>query len=1032
MEAAGFAVGIITLIGSFKDCIDLFSYFTVARSLGRDYEILSTKMDVEKALLLQWCQRTNLLQPNYDKRLDDPKIQATVAQIVSSIRILLSDTKTLQERYGMGESKPGDEALFGMSASRMSTFTKGFGKLDSLLRDFEKLDLRIRSHRAAPCTLKARWAIRDRDRFGDLLKELSYFVSRLHRIIPDTNNMSQALTERDIQSLSNRKTVRLLLEAVSGRDDVLAAVTEKHHTQICQGRILRCLRYRLMDDRRDGLSPPNPQTFEWALDPSATNLKWDNLAHWLSHVSKIYWICGKGRQHPKDHCKPMLTILAGSGKSTLMKYIYSHPKTKELLEIWAGETPLTVASFFFSYLGAEIQKSHEGLSRALMFKILDSDRLLIPELLPSMWEDAYNSDASITAPSVAELRQAYEKMGQIQNQNRKFCIFVDGLDEYSGKPMDGVNYILDLARNCNVKIVVSSRPIQSCAQAFSRMPKLYLQDLTTSDIRTYIEQTIDSHPHMRILYGKDPRQIDDLRSNLIEKAYGVFLWVVLACRSVREGLDNFDRLPELRRRIDELPPELESLFQYMLNGIEGRYRDHACKIIRICFQNQLVSATQELFTLGLALVDDYELEIGKLPSVSSLAANETLATLLDHQREHDEKYRYCTILEGRRRSHCLGLVEIKKAGSNHNGSCFCGDRAGGTDSHDEIIDSTVEFMHRTVFDFFSARGTAEINHRLEDRETFDPSPVLSCISLHLVGLTLHRPEGARHVKDSLVHIANTSIDRCSQVELILVRLHELLVGPGILNANSGGSVHIYGSVDARGMADLKASKLHLALFLAVEFGITGLLELYERMGWCKLSDVSLQMPLLCRVFKLPFTKTGIRGGLNGAGEGIDEYNDIVRHMIERGCSPNESFLGSDGEETNPWEQLLHTHLHMIEMGCPNAYLSSMINMFLERVVDLDYAAEIFAGERKTFKRDHFLRKLADHKAKSSSSLSSVDERSAMSTTRANSTLEQQRRQQQQQEIRLIPQLRTSLKRARSLSPPRLDGSKFSKLSNSDG
>lgn len=68
MEAAAFAVGIIALIVSFKDCIDLFSYLTVARSLDRDYELLSTKLDAGSALLLQWAQRTDLLQSIYDRR----------------------------------------------------------------------------------------------------------------------------------------------------------------------------------------------------------------------------------------------------------------------------------------------------------------------------------------------------------------------------------------------------------------------------------------------------------------------------------------------------------------------------------------------------------------------------------------------------------------------------------------------------------------------------------------------------------------------------------------------------------------------------------------------------------------------------------------------------------------------------------------------------------------------------------------------------------------------------------------------------
>lgn len=722
----------------------------------------------------------------------------------------------------------------------------------------------------------------------------------------------------------------------------------------------------------------------------------------------------------------MLTKLAGSGKSTLMKYLCSHPKTKELLEYWAGETPLTMASFFFWYLGTELQKSQEGLSRALLYKILDSDRSLIPELLPNMWTDVYTSDTNITVPSPAELQQAFEKMGQIQSQNRKFAIFVDGLDEYSGKPLDGVNFLQNLARNCNIKIIISSRPIQSCVQAFSRMPKLYLQDLTAGDIRTYIEQTIDSHPHMGILRYRDPSQTDDLKSNLIEKAYGVFLWVVLACRSVQEGLDNFDRLSDLRRRIDELPPELERLFQHMLSNIEGRYQDHAAKILRICHQNHLVPATQRLFTLGLALVDDYDLELNRLPSVQSLAANETFATPSDRQRKNDEKYAKCMILEGRLRSHCFGLVEVKKASLSHNENCFCGYLPGLTNVHDDVIDSTVEFMHRTVFDFLSAGGSTGLESRMEDEETFDPSTVLSCMSLHLTGLTLRHQKGASHVEDVLVHTANINVDGWSQAELMLIRLQELLVGRSIHAVSTFSSIHIYGKVDKATTVDIKASKLHLALFLAVELGITGLLQMYECMGRGKLSDLSLQIPFLNHAIEHPLTNGARAASAHTNGSNID----MVRYLIACGCGPNERFLDSQGIETTPWKCLLWNYFYTTGSKLSPPTFSSMFELFLEGGADLDYGAMFITEAQKAAEVDrslarsrrskclaarHCLRKIADHKATSSL------EASAMSTQDGAPELYSTHKQS------LFPQLQTSWKRARSLSPSRLDRSKFCKF-----
>ena len=199
----------------------------------------------------------------------------------------------------------------------------------------------------------------------------------------------------------------------------------------------------------------------------------------------------------------------------------------------------------------------------------------------------------------------------------------------------------------------------------------------------------------------------------------------------------------------------------MLNSIEGRYQDHATKILRICHQNQLMSATRGLPTLDLALVDDHDLELVKLPCTRSLAANKAFVTPLDRQRRNDERPTKCIILEGRLRSHCFGLVKIKRANLSYNGSCFCDYRPRSTDLHDEIINNTVKFIHRTVFDFLNAKDTAEIDYRGENRETFDPSTTLGYISLHLTDLTLRHQRDTIHIHDIIIHTASISINRNS-------------------------------------------------------------------------------------------------------------------------------------------------------------------------------------------------------------------------------------------------------------------------------
>ena len=53
-EAVGLFLGIGGLAGLFGDMVDAFDQIRAARSFSRDYEVLSTRYDMRRALLLQW------------------------------------------------------------------------------------------------------------------------------------------------------------------------------------------------------------------------------------------------------------------------------------------------------------------------------------------------------------------------------------------------------------------------------------------------------------------------------------------------------------------------------------------------------------------------------------------------------------------------------------------------------------------------------------------------------------------------------------------------------------------------------------------------------------------------------------------------------------------------------------------------------------------------------------------------------------------------------------------------------------------
>jgi polynucleotide 5'-kinase involved in rRNA processing len=99
------------------------------------------------------------------------------------------------------------------------------------------------------------------------------------------------------------------------------------------------LHFPLIDDRRQAIPEAHRKTFEWIFEePHEDARRWSNFAKWLETGSGVYWINGK----------------AGSGKSTLMRYILDGSKARQHLKSWAGEASLEIAGFIFWNSGSAI------------------------------------------------------------------------------------------------------------------------------------------------------------------------------------------------------------------------------------------------------------------------------------------------------------------------------------------------------------------------------------------------------------------------------------------------------------------------------------------------------------------------------------------------------------------------------------------------------------------------------------------------------------------------------------------------------
>lgn len=324
--------------------------------------------------------------------------------------------------------------------------------------------------------------------------------------------------------------------------------------------ILQTLHFEEMRQREQYTRMAYDRTFAWAFENDTTS-----LPNWLRSGSGIYWISGK----------------PGSGKSTFMKFVLRNPETRLALQKWSAGKPVLLPSYFFWNPGTLIQKNLHGFARSLLFDIL----VEVPQLAETICPDRWNAQSwRLLQPwDTEELLGCLDNLASVQDLPVKICVFVDALDEFDADDEDSTVIIHVLQRllgSDQIKICASSRPWSIFHESFRMYPSLSVHELTRGDIEIYVEDNLRMSEPFRHLESCEPQAASDLKAYLTEHAQGVFLWVFLVSRSVLRGLSNSDTVEELRRRLDELPSDLEDFFRVMLHRIEPVYWEQTAILLK--------------------------------------------------------------------------------------------------------------------------------------------------------------------------------------------------------------------------------------------------------------------------------------------------------------------------------------------------------------------------------------------------------------------------------------------------------------------
>lgn len=425
--------------------------------------------------------------------------------------------------------------------------------------------------------------------------------------------------------------------------------------------ILRSLGFESRKVRHGGIPAAHRETFQWVFKPSTEGGS-NDLLDWLSNGQETFWVAGK----------------PGSGKSTFMKFLADHPKTHSVLSKWSHPLPVVIASHYFWSPGTEMQKSQQGLLQSLLYDIFRHCPNLIEIICESRW--ALSSDSDNSPWTLSELWATLQALSLQTLVECKFCFFIDGLDEVRSENLDMVDFCGDLIAKLNapnIKLCLSSRPWNVFEDALGQVArrKLYIHELTRPDILQFVRSRLCEHPRWSVLQGRTNRG-EGLIKNITDRSQGVFLWVFIITRLLREGLTNDDSFSDLQNMVDSFPSDLEPFFKKILESVPTFYREKMAETLQIA-----LDAKEPLDAAIYSFHDD--------DNVDTDCAMQMAEWNYDMEPMRMRREQITRRLNGR----CRGLLEQNFLGQ-------------------------IEFLHRTVVDFLRNHEMTEYL-RSESSETFN-------------------------------------------------------------------------------------------------------------------------------------------------------------------------------------------------------------------------------------------------------------------------------------------------------------------------
>ena len=645
--------------------------------------------------------------------------------------------------------------------------------------------------------------------------------------------------------------------------------------------ILSSLSFANMNARERVIDSPCNDTFGWIFDEQVIERESfyyqkqirNLMSRWLGHEHGMFFIVGK----------------AGSGKSTLMRFLAGHTKTRTLLERWAGrqDCDLRVCAHYFWCSGSQLQCSQEGLWRSILHAIAKSDRKIASAMFADRaWDDGQTlTQVRSQLWARTDLTNALSRLvAQLEVQKVAVCLFIDGLDEYQGDEIMLITELRRLLRSPYIKICASSRPRNLFEQAFGHKDyqwKLALHLLTRGDmVQLARTRLYEDENFCKLVNCGDRRQ--DFVTAITEKSQGVFLWTVLVVREMIREAHQAGTINELEAHLEELPIELggeNGMYQRIVERSDPRYRKYMARLLLL----MLVAERRAVLWEDFHFLYDYTRD-------AEFATRECLGL--------DDKYRVAW--DGTR-----AAANRRRRDFNGDTSCrglflACHREPSGTHprglncqvSRSSLVEDTKRQIRKWCPDFVEIKG-------------YEPSFLHRSVKEYLI-----LPENRERMADLAGPGFDPVLTQCC-LRLAHTRLLSTPDGetfPERLWAKNACCNQLYRSITLHGGFEIsRSSQAHawFLLLILLEGSMSGSASWYLREKWPLVSTSDRQATGAIIIAGLLFFKA--------ISTCMGDVDDVVRFLLRSGVDPNtkydwmeDGFSGDGTRRSNAslWEKYI--------------------------------------------------------------------------------------------------------------------------------